>query len=69
MIAGLSSETALGRVASIRSETDKDVIRNFTGEQRRIYDEWRKRNVEIMNQEAFEKGMENLEMMFAAMCG
>lgn len=69
LITGLSPDTALGRVVSIRSETDKDIIKHFTQDQRRIHDRWRNRKVEIMNQETFEKEMGDLEMMFAAMCG
>ena len=37
LIAGLSPETALGRVVAIRSETDKDIIKHYTKDQRRIY--------------------------------
>lgn len=69
LIAGLSPDTALGRVVSIRSETDKDIIKHFTQDQRRIHDRWRSRKVEIMNQDTFEKEMGDLEMMLAAMCG
>jgi len=69
LLAGISPETALGRVVAIRSETDKDVIKHFTKDQRRIYDEWRTRQTEEMPQQTFEKEMANLEQMFAAMCG
>ena len=69
MIAGLSPETALGRVVTIRSETDKDIIKHYTKDQRRIYDDWRKREVKEMDEETFGKEMADLEKMFAAMCG
>lgn len=69
LIAGLAPETALGRVVSIRSETNQDTIKYFTPDQRRIYDRWRQREAGIMNQETFEKEMGDLEMMFADMCG
>ena len=36
-------ETPLGRVVSIRSENDKEVLKNFTKEQHRIRNEWRSR--------------------------
>ena len=45
LIAGLSPETALGRVVTIRSETDKDIIKHYTKDQRRIYDDWRNREM------------------------
>ena len=47
LIAGLSPETALGRVVAIRSETDKDIIKHYTKDQRRIYDDWRNREMKI----------------------
>lgn len=36
-------ETPLGQVVSIRAETDKDILKNFTEEQHRIRNEWRNR--------------------------
>lgn len=69
LIAGLSPETALGRVVAIRSETNKDIIKHFSKDQRRIYDDWRNREVKEMDERTFEKEMVSLEKMFAAMCG
>lgn len=69
LIAGLSPETALGRVVAIRSETDKDIIKHYTKDQRCIYDDWRNREMKEMDEKTFEKEMANLEKMFAAMCG
>ena len=69
LLAGLSPETPLGRIVAIRSETDKNVIHNFTRDQKRIYDEWREREVETMPQEMFEKQMASLELMMARLCG
>ena len=69
LIAGLSPETALGRVVAIRSETDKDIIKHYTKDQRRIYDDWRNRETKEMDGETFEKEMAGLEKMCAAMCG
>ena len=69
LIAGLSSETVLGRIVSVRSEKDKNVIKHFSSEQRRIYDEWNQRRAGKIDQETFEKEMAGLERMFAAMFG
>ncbi|MFR1080670.1 Gp15 family bacteriophage protein [Enterocloster sp.] len=69
LIAGLSPETALGRVVAIRSETDKNVIKHFSRDQRRIYDAWQERGAKEMNQKTFEREMADLEHMLAAMCG
>ena len=71
LLAGLAPETALGRMVAIRSETDKDVIKHFTKEQKRIYDEWQERKAEGIRLEpkTYEQQMDYLENMMAAMCG
>ena len=68
LLSGLSPDTALGRVVAIRSETDKDILKNYSPEQKKIYDEWRNRQAENVSEERFEREMEELERMFAAMC-
>jgi len=40
-LAGLMSDTPLGKVVAIRSETDQKVIKQFTSEQRRIHRDWK----------------------------
>lgn len=69
LLAGLSPDTALGRVVAIRAEKDEKVIRHFTKDQQRIYAEWRDRSAKEMSQSAFEKEMDGLEKMFASMYG
>ena len=69
LLAGISPETALGRIVAIRSETDKNIVRHFSRDQKRIYDEWRNRKADMMTQVSFEQEMADLESMFAAMCG
>lgn len=71
LLAGMAPETALGRMVAIRSETDKDVIKHFTREQKRIYDDWRNRAAERTRQEPhiYEQQMDYLESMVAAICG
>ena len=45
------------------------MIKHFSSEQRRIYDEWNQRRAGKIDQETFEKEMAGLERMFAAMFG
>ena len=59
----------MGRVVAIRSETDKDVIKHFTQNQKRIYDEWRNRKAETMAPETYDQQMAYLERMMAQLCG
>ena len=69
LIAGLSPETALGRIVAIRSETDKNVIKHFSKEQMRIYNEWRDSSAKKITAENFADQMADLERMMAAMAG
>lgn len=41
MLKGIMYKTPLGQVVSIRSEEDKDMLKNFTKEQHKIRNEWR----------------------------
>ena len=43
LLSGLGPDTALGRIVAIRIEEDKDILKNFTPEQHRIRNEWRRR--------------------------
>lgn len=69
LLAGIAPDTPLGRMVAIRAETDKNVIKNFTHDQKRIYDEWQNRKAETMTPETYEKQMQYLEQMMAALCG
>lgn len=40
---GIMPNTPLGNMVQIRSETDRDIIKGFTAEQKRIHSEWQKR--------------------------
>ena len=43
LIAGIGPDTPLGRIVSIRAESDKDRIKEFTPDQNRIWSAWRKK--------------------------
>ena len=69
LLAGISPDTVLGRVVAIRSETDKNVIKHFSRDQKRIHDEWRDRKAASMTPENFDQAMAKLEDMMARLCG
>lgn len=69
LLYGLGADTPLGRIVSIRSEEDKDVIKHFTKDQKRIRSEWRVRqgaNCTIENANRF---YEEMKMAFIKMAG
>jgi hypothetical protein len=74
MVSGLMDDTPLGRVVGVRSETDKDIIKNYTPEQRAVRDEWSRflasRVVAKQFSEAdWNKQMAEIERSFAAAFG
>lgn len=61
----LMGDTPLGQIVSIRSETDMEIIKNFNEQQRKIYYDWKNRNVENNEQEYIES-MDSLFSMLRA---
>lgn len=66
LLAGISPETPLGRVVSIRAEDDKEVLKHFTREQRRIRNEWRGRKAKEMTEQERQQALEQLKQAFIA---
>lgn len=74
LVSGLMEDTPLGRIVSIRSETDREAIRKFTSEQKKVYNDWQRfRSRKIMRDPEFfrsyEEQMKALERSFAAAFG
>jgi len=67
LISGLSADTPLGRIVQIRAEDDKDMLKNFTKEQKRIRNEWRSRSAQKMDKQTFDQAMLGFEKMFEAL--
>ena len=69
LLCGISPETPLGRIVSIRAEDDKDVLKHFTKEQRRIRSEWRNKSAKKVSKEEMAEVLEQLKQGFIAMAG
>lgn len=69
LLAGLNHKTPLGRVITIRSETDKEVIKEFTPEMRKIRNEWLSRNAKAKSAETTADFIEQMKQAFIAMAG
>jgi hypothetical protein len=67
LLSGISSETALGRVISIRSENDREMLKHFTPEQRRIRSEWRTHAASSMSEEEAQRQLYALAAAFRGM--
>lgn len=67
LISGLDSETPLGRIVSIRSETDMDMLKHFSAEQHRIRNEWHKKAAQNVNMDKYNDAMNYFSSMFRGM--
>lgn len=69
MVGGLMDDTPLGRVVAIRAETDREVIRRMTADQRKIRSEWAAYRASVTAQNDQRQQMKQLQAMIAGMFG
>ena len=69
LLVGISPDTALGRIVAVRAEEDKDVLKLFTKEQKRIRNKWRNRKAKAMKPEQVEDFLEQMKTAFIQMAG
>lgn len=67
LLTGIGPDTPLGRIVAIRREEDKDVLKNFTPDQRRIRAEWRNRRAKMVTQAQVDDIAEQLKQAFIKM--
>lgn len=64
LLSGLMPKTPLGQIISIRSEDDKEMLKNFNKYQRKIRSNWRSKQAKLNSIEDNEIMMKELEKMF-----
>lgn len=69
LLSGIGPDTALGRIVSIRSEEDKDMLKSFTPEMHRIRNEWRNRIAHQKDQKVCDDFVEAMKKAFMDMAG
>lgn len=69
LLSGIGTETPLGRIVSIRSETDKNVLKRYTKEQRRIRNEWLQKKAKKVSQAEMDQILEGFKQAFISMAG
>lgn len=67
LLVGISPDTALGRVVSIRSETNREHLKHFTKEQRRIRNEWLSKRAKKVTTESRDAFLDDMKKAFIAM--
>lgn len=65
LVSCLMPDSPLGQIVAIRSETDTEVISNFTEGQRKIHDDWVRRDV-LNNEQKYTESMDRLFSMLKA---
>lgn len=61
----LMPESPLGKIVAIRSETNSDIIKNFTDAQRKIHDDWANRD-KLNSEQMYKESMDKLFSMLRA---
>lgn len=69
LLVGLGPETPLGRIVAIRAEDDKEVLKHFSKEQRRIRSEWRMRRAKKVSPENMDQILEDIKQSLIAWAG
>ena len=71
LISGLLGNTPLGKVIEIRSENNKDMLKNFTPEMHKIRNDWRNRLAKnkLNDKESLDRTFENMEKLMEVMFG
>lgn len=68
-ISCVMNNTPLGQIIEIRSENDKDRLKNFTPEQLRIRRDWRNKQAKNVGENDFKAFLEQMEKGLIAMAG
>lgn len=67
LINGLSGDTPLGRIISIRAETDPDTVKHMTKDERRIRNEYRRKMALKKSDKDCEKAYDEMKQAFIKM--
>lgn len=69
LLSGLGPETPLGRVVSIRSENDPEMLKYFSKEQLRIRSEYRCKMAKNMTENEIQDALEQIKQALIQMAG
>lgn len=69
MLSGLNADTPLGKIVSIRAETDPEVLKGFTKEQRRIRSDYQKKLAKQKSQNEVNNALDDLKNAFIRLAG
>lgn len=68
LLAGLNGDTPLGRIVSVRSESNPDRIKQFTAAEKKIRKEWAMRHRHVVSdKKEYDAAMAGFHSMFKAL--
>lgn len=67
LLSGISSDSPLGRMVQIRLENDKNILKNFTSQQRKIRSEWRSHRARTVSADDTAAFIEQMKQAFISM--
>ena len=68
-LVGISPDTPLGRIVAIRAETDTEILKNFTKEQKKIRSEWLNKAAKQKGESETEMFLEDMKRVFIQLAG
>ena len=70
LLSGLKPDTPLGNIVSIRSENDKNILKHFTPQQKKIRADWQRRKAKkkkVTDMNKYNHDMKMFEKMFESL--
>ena len=67
LINGLSGDTPLGRIVSIRAEKDPERLKEFTADEKKIRNEYLRKKAKRMSQKEADNAIEQMRQVFVSM--
>ena len=67
LLGSISGDTPLGRIVAIRAENDPETLKHFTAEEKRIRNEYRRKNAKNKSDAEVTNAMEHFKQAFIRM--
>lgn len=69
LLSGIMPDTPLGKIVSIRTEDDKEILKHFTPDQKRIRTEWMSKQAKAKTLDETMAFVEEMKQAFIRMSG
>lgn len=69
LMSGLDPDTPLGRMVQIRTETDKDILKEYTPGMKKIRNDWLKKSASKKSEDDVNQFLKSMQEVFKSMAG